>query len=107
MAVGLYFKGSPELTPAIYDEATRQLHQAGAGFGAVPGRTFHCAMETGGTIQVFDVGVDGAVPEVRGNAASDYEQAWRGNRRVRPAGFPSWQYCPGQQDPPWRNGQRQ
>ena len=54
MAVGLYIKSSG-LTPDRYDAAIRQLEQAGAGFGSVPGRTFHCAMESGGTIQVFDV----------------------------------------------------
>ena len=27
----------------------------GAGFGAVPGRTFHCAMEVDGSIAVFDI----------------------------------------------------
>jgi len=54
MAIGLYFR--PEgFTPAIYDEAIRQLDQAGAGFGSVPGRTFHCAMEVDGNIRVFDV----------------------------------------------------
>jgi hypothetical protein len=54
MALGLYFQPSG-FTPDRYDEANRQLEQAGAGFGSVPGRTFHCAMEAGGTIQVFDV----------------------------------------------------
>jgi hypothetical protein len=54
MAHGLYFQPSG-FTPDKYDEAIRQLDQAGAGFGSVPGRTFHCAMEVGGLIQVFDV----------------------------------------------------
>jgi hypothetical protein len=54
MALGLYFQSSG-FTPAVYDETIRQLEQAGAGFGQVPGRIFHCAMETGGDIEVFDV----------------------------------------------------
>jgi hypothetical protein len=54
MAFGLYFQPS-EFTPDRYDEAIRQLEQAGAGFGNVPGRTFHCAMEADGKIQVFDI----------------------------------------------------
>jgi hypothetical protein len=54
MAFGLYFAPTA-FTPDVYDETIRQLEQAGAGFGSVPGRTFHCAMEAGGMIQVFDV----------------------------------------------------
>ena len=54
MALGLYFQ-APGFTPDLYDETLRQLEQAGAGFGKVPGRIFHCAMEAGGVIQVFDV----------------------------------------------------
>jgi hypothetical protein len=54
MAVGLYFQPAG-FTPALYDEAIKQLDQAGAGFGSVPGRTFHCAMEVDGAIHVFDV----------------------------------------------------
>ena len=54
MAFGLYFQPTG-FTPAVYDEAIKQLEQAGAGFGSVPGRTFHCAMEVNGAIQVFDV----------------------------------------------------
>jgi hypothetical protein len=54
MALGLYFQPSG-FTPATYDEVIKQLEQAGAGFGKVPGRIFHCAMEAGGAIQVFDV----------------------------------------------------
>jgi len=54
MAVGLYFPLTG-FTPAKYDEAIKQLDQAGAGFGSVPGRTFHCAMEVDGAIHVFDV----------------------------------------------------
>jgi hypothetical protein len=54
MALDLYFQPSG-FTPDVYDEAVKQLEQAGAGFGKVPGRIFHCAMEAGGAIQVFDV----------------------------------------------------
>jgi hypothetical protein len=54
MALGLYFQPSG-FTPDVYDEAIRQLEQAGAGIGKVPGRIFHCAMEAGGNIQAFDV----------------------------------------------------
>ena len=54
MAVGLYFQPK-EFTPERYDEAIRELDKAGLGFGSVPGRTFHCALEAGGQIQVFDV----------------------------------------------------
>lgn len=46
MALGLYFQ-SPGFTSDLYDEAIRQLEQADAGFGKVPGRIFHCAMEAG------------------------------------------------------------
>ena len=54
MAFGLYFRPTG-FSPATYDEAIRQLEQAGAGFGSVPGRSFHCAMEVDGASQVFDV----------------------------------------------------
>ncbi len=54
MAVDLYFQLSG-FTPAVYDEAFKQLEQAGAGFGKVPGRIVHCAMEAGEAVQVFDV----------------------------------------------------
>ncbi len=54
MAFGLYFKPAG-FTPQIYDATLKQLEQAGAGFGKVPGRTFHCAMEVNGAIHVFDV----------------------------------------------------
>jgi hypothetical protein len=52
MALGIYFQPSGFST-ATYDEAIRQLEQTGAGFGKVPGRTFHCAMEVDGQIQKF------------------------------------------------------
>jgi len=54
MAVGFYFRPSG-FSPAVYDETIRQLEGAGEGFGSVPGRTFHCAMEVDGAIQVFDI----------------------------------------------------
>jgi hypothetical protein len=54
MALGLYFQPTGFST-AEYDEANSQLEQAGAGFGQVPGRTFHCAMEVDGQVHVFDV----------------------------------------------------
>jgi len=55
MAYGIYFdlQGFPV---SVYDEAIEQLTAAGAGWGEVPGRTFHCAMKTDdGQIKVFDV----------------------------------------------------
>lgn len=54
MALGLYFRPTG-FTRAIYDQVLKELDQAGAGFGKVPGRTFHCAMEVDGQIAVFDV----------------------------------------------------
>jgi hypothetical protein len=52
MALGLYFTPS-SFTPARYDDAIKRLEAAGA--GAPAGRTYHCAMEVDGLIQVFDV----------------------------------------------------
>ena len=55
MAIGVYFdlQGFPV---SVYDEAIEQLTAAGAGWGEVPGRTFHCAMTTeDGQVKVFDV----------------------------------------------------
>jgi hypothetical protein len=54
MPIGLYVRPAG-FTPQIYDKVLEQLDRAGAGFGAVPGRTFHCAMEVDGAIHVFDV----------------------------------------------------
>ena len=54
MAYGLYFQPTG-FSPDVYEEAVKQLDAAGAGFGSVPGRTFHCAMEVDGSIVVFDV----------------------------------------------------
>jgi hypothetical protein len=44
MALGLNFQPNG-FTAAIYDATLTQLDAAGAGFGKVPGRTFHCAMK--------------------------------------------------------------
>src|SRR5438874_6436348 len=44
MSVSLYFTPTG-FTQALYDEANAKLEEAGAGFGKVPGRTFHCAIE--------------------------------------------------------------
>ena len=52
MAIGFYFSPS-SFTPARYDEVIKRLVAAGA--GAPAGRTYHCAMEVDGLIQVFDV----------------------------------------------------
>jgi hypothetical protein len=52
MALGLYFSPS-SFTPARYDEVIKRLDAAGA--GAPAGRTYHCAIEVDGLIQVFDV----------------------------------------------------
>jgi hypothetical protein len=59
MALGLYFQPTGFST-AVYEEALSQLEQAGAGFGQVPGRTFHCAMEVDGQISVFESGSRGS-----------------------------------------------
>jgi hypothetical protein len=52
MALSFYFSPS-SFTPARYDEVIKQLEAAGA--GAPAGRTYHCAFEVDGLIQVFDV----------------------------------------------------
>ena len=54
MAFGMYFRPTG-FTPTVYDNVLKQLEQAGAGFGKVPGRRFHCAMEADGAVSVFDV----------------------------------------------------
>ncbi|HWW88619.1 MAG TPA: hypothetical protein VNZ26_33725 [Vicinamibacterales bacterium] len=54
MAFGLYFKPAG-FTRSIYDKGIEELNKQGAGFGKVPGRTFHCAMEVDGEIHVVDV----------------------------------------------------
>jgi hypothetical protein len=52
MALGIYFVHEG-FTPEKYETAIKRLEAAGA--GAPKGRTFHFALEAGGTIQVFDV----------------------------------------------------
>ena len=54
MAFGFFFQPAG-FSPAVYDQAIEELDRAGAGFGSVPGRTFHCAMEVDGSIAVFDI----------------------------------------------------
>ena len=55
MAYGIYFDLN-DFPVSVYDEAIEQLTAAGAGWGEVHGRTFHCAMKTDdGQIKVFDV----------------------------------------------------
>ena len=55
MAFALYFQPA-DFSTSDYDEAARQLEAAGAGWGQVPGRTFHCAMASAdGQVSVFDV----------------------------------------------------
>jgi hypothetical protein len=54
MTFGLYFQPTG-FSPAVYDQAIKELDEAGAGFGSVPGRRFHCAMEVDGSIAVFDI----------------------------------------------------
>jgi hypothetical protein len=52
MALGIYFVHEG-FTPALYDKAITQLEAAGA--GKPKGRTLHVALESGGSIQVFDI----------------------------------------------------
>ena len=52
MAEGFYLTPS-SFTLDKYDQATKQLEEAGA--GAPKGRTLHVALETNGEIQVFDI----------------------------------------------------
>jgi hypothetical protein len=54
MAVSFYFQPAG-FSPETYDEAIKELERAGAPFGSVPGRVFHCALEVDGSIAVFDV----------------------------------------------------
>jgi hypothetical protein len=54
MALGYYFQPTG-FTRDVYDETVKELERAGLGFGNVPGRTFHCAMEIEGSIAVFDI----------------------------------------------------
>jgi hypothetical protein len=52
MALGIYFVHEG-FTPEKYNSAIKQLEAAGA--GSPKGRTYHCALESNGAIQVFDV----------------------------------------------------
>jgi hypothetical protein len=52
MALGIYF-AHEGFTPEKYSSAIKQLEAAGA--GKPKGRTYHCALESDGAIQVFDI----------------------------------------------------
>jgi hypothetical protein len=52
MALGIYFAHGG-FTPEKYAEALKALEAAGE--GAPKGRSYHVALETDGSIQVFDV----------------------------------------------------
>jgi hypothetical protein len=52
MALGYYF-AHEGFTPEKYASAIKQLDSAGA--GSPKGRTLHVALESEGTIQVFDI----------------------------------------------------
>jgi hypothetical protein len=52
MALGFFFRPS-NFTPARYDEVIVRLEKAGA--GSPPGRLYHVAMESEGSIEVFDI----------------------------------------------------
>lgn len=52
MALGIYFVHEG-FTPEKYASALSQLEAAGA--GSPNGRTLHVALESGGSIQVFDI----------------------------------------------------
>jgi hypothetical protein len=52
MALGIYIVHEG-FTPEKYKTALKRLEAAGA--GAPQGRTFHFALESDGTIQVFDI----------------------------------------------------
>jgi hypothetical protein len=52
MALGIYFVHEG-FTPEKYNSAIAQLEAAGA--GSPKGRTYHCALESNGAIQVFDI----------------------------------------------------
>jgi hypothetical protein len=52
VALGIYFVHE-EFTPEKYDSAIKKLEAAGA--GKPKGRTYHCALESNGEIQVFDI----------------------------------------------------
>ena len=52
MALGIYFVHEG-FTPEKYNSAIKMLEAAGA--GKPKGRTYHCALESNGAIQVFDI----------------------------------------------------
>jgi hypothetical protein len=52
MALGIYFIHEG-FTPEKYDSAIKMLEAAGA--GRPKGRTYHCALESEGAIQIFDI----------------------------------------------------
>jgi hypothetical protein len=52
VALGIYFVHEG-FTPEKYSSAIKQLEEAGA--GKPKGRTYHCALESNGAIQVFDI----------------------------------------------------
>ena len=52
MALGIYFVHEG-FTPEKYGKAIKQLEEAGA--GSPKGRTYHVALESNGSIQVFDI----------------------------------------------------
>jgi hypothetical protein len=52
MALGIYF-AHEGFTPDKYAEVIKQLDAAG--LGKPKGRTLHLALESGGSIQVFDI----------------------------------------------------
>ncbi len=52
MALGIYFVHEG-FTPEKYESAIKQLEAAGA--GSPKGRTYHVALESEGSIQVFDI----------------------------------------------------
>ncbi len=52
MALGIYF-AHVGFTPEKYESAIKQLE--GAGAGSPKGRTLHVALESEGTVNVFDI----------------------------------------------------
>jgi hypothetical protein len=52
MALGIYF-AHVGFTPEKYESAIKQLEAAGA--GSPKGRTLHVALESEGTVNVFDI----------------------------------------------------
>jgi hypothetical protein len=52
MALGIYF-AHEGFTPEKYHSAIKKLEAAGA--GSPKGRTYHCALESNGAVQIFDI----------------------------------------------------